>query len=102
MQFQIREENGILRCEGPLDIRSVDELRSRLLECCHRNHHLVLDLAAVESCDTAGLQLLYSARKQAAREGKQIEVHAISASIQNTASALGIPFEALGAGVSGV
>lgn len=89
-------------CEGNLDIRSVEELRSLLSEWFDRGHRLVLDLSAVESCDTAGLQLLYSARKQAARYSKQMEIHTCSAAVQNTALALGIPLEALGAGVFGV
>lgn len=102
MQFQICKENRILRCEGNLDIRSVEELRTLLSEWFDRNGQLTLDLSAVESCDTAGLQLLYSARKQIARYSKQMELHALSAAIEKTALALGIPLEALGMGVSGV
>jgi anti-anti-sigma factor len=102
MHFQTREENGVLRCEGYLDIRSVEELRSLLSECFGRNPQLMLDLSAVEGCDTAGVQLLYSACKQASQCGQELELHAVSAAIQNTALMLGIPLEALGAGVSGV
>lgn len=102
MQFQIHEENGILRCQGTLDIRSVEELRSLLTESFDRNRHLMLDLSAVDGCDTAGLQLVYSARKEATGNGKEMKILAASAAIENTALALGIPLEALGMGVSGV
>jgi anti-anti-sigma factor len=102
MHFQTREENGVLRCEGHLDIRSVEELRHLLSECFGRNPQWMLDLSAVEGCDTAGVQLLHSAWKQASQCGRKLELHALSAAIQNTALMLGIPLEALGAGVSSV
>jgi anti-anti-sigma factor len=102
MLFQIREEHGIVRCEGNLDIRSVEELRTLLSEWFVRNGQLTLDLSAVESCDTAGLQLLYSARQQIASHRKQMAIQAPSAVVEQTALALGIPLEALGLGVSDV
>lgn len=102
MPFQIHDDNGILRCAGDLDIRSVEELRQLLSEHLNGNFSVTLDLAAVTACDTAGLQLLYSARKQAVEHGKQFDISAASPVIQNTAVMLGISLEALSMGAAGV
>ncbi len=71
MAFTTEEKDGrtILKVEGALSIYEASALREALLACLENDAGLELDLGSVTECDTAGLQLLYAARKTA-RKGK--------------------------------
>jgi anti-anti-sigma factor len=95
MQLQIREDSGVLWCDGTLGIQSVEDLRTTLAEHLKQNPILRLDLSAVRECDASGLQLLYAASKQADIAGKRFEISGLSESIQNTSTILGLSLDEL-------
>jgi len=51
---------------------------------------IMLDLAGVEACDTAGLQLLISARRSAAASGKSFGVLNLAPSVEKCTKLLGV------------
>lgn len=63
---------AILRLEGELTIYTAAEIRLRLLETLAGSDRPLVDLSAVTEVDTAGLQLLILAKREAARSGKPL------------------------------
>lgn len=53
------------------------------------------DLAAVETCDLAGLQLLWAARASAQTHGHRFHIVSPSAAVQAAAAAFGLDLAAL-------
>jgi anti-anti-sigma factor len=90
MRFKAQEENGILHCEGSLDIRAVDELRTQILSYIEEHDGIRLDLSRVSACDTAGVQLLHAAGMQAAVNRKLFTIQDLSDAVRQTVSALGL------------
>lgn len=84
---------------GEWNIANAEELRKLLAESLIADSDaggdLVLDLAGVQACDTAALQLFYSLRRTAAERGLRWRVAALSNAITETASALGLPVQEL-------
>jgi anti-anti-sigma factor len=95
------ETDGALRFAGALDISTAGAMQEALAEALSRGSSLTVDLAGVESCDTAVMQLLYAARNAAARYQKPFRICAFSSEILKTAAVLGLPLEELsGEGVN--
>lgn len=63
---------AVLRLEGELTIYTAAESRARLLETLAGADCPTVDLSAVTEVDTAGLQLLILAKREAARLGKPL------------------------------
>ncbi len=61
-----------LHLEGELNIYTAAEVRLRLLDTLTRHGDPQLDLSAVTDVDTAGLQLLMLAQREAAHRGKRL------------------------------
>lgn len=59
-----------LRLEGELNIYTALEMKARLLEVLGRDAEPCLDLSGITEVDTAGLQLLILAHREAERQGK--------------------------------
>lgn len=78
---------------GELSIRNAAEWHQFLGESLGRGPELVLDLTQVETCDTAGLQLICSLRKTAALRGVRIRIAAMSPAIEATATAVGLAIQ---------
>ena len=86
-------EQSRVKITGELSIRNVAELHQRLGESLGRGPDLVLDFTQVESCDTAGLQLICSLRKTAVQRGLRFRVATMSPAIEATAAALGFALQ---------
>ncbi len=89
------DKPALIRVKGALTIYEVAELRDLLLEGLDQTQGLRLNLADVTECDTAGIQLLYSARMTAKDRGKRFEFTERSRSVQETAEVIGIDPQAL-------
>jgi len=76
MSFAREEKEGVatIKIEGSISIYEAAALREEFLFCINNYESLNLDLNGVTDCDIAGLQLIYSASKAAAKEGKKINV----------------------------
>ena len=68
-----------------------EETRRAILEHLLANRELVIDLSAVEACDTAGLQLLCSAAASAAQAGKPFRLDNIPGAVLERWNGLGLP-----------
>lgn len=71
---------GVLRFKGghELSVHTVAKLAPRLLDLARSRAELRVDLSEVERCDTAGLQLLLLARREAAQHGTRLRYAAPS------------------------
>ena len=85
------EESGAWRPTGALDIYNAETLRQSLAEHINAKATPCLDLAEVGICDTAGAQLLWSATKTAANEGKTIQFKQVPAVVRESCNRLGLP-----------
>jgi len=65
-------ENQRLAIEGELSIYTAGEWKKRLDDLIGQGGSLELDLGAVQELDTAGLQLLIMAKKEAAARSQQL------------------------------
>jgi anti-anti-sigma factor len=73
-----------------LDLYSVTDLRTPLLERLAGAGETIVDLSQVESCDCAGLQLLCAARKSARIAGKTLHIINLSSAIRTSMDSIGL------------
>lgn len=86
-----------LRLDAALDVEHVIERRDQLLaSIAAQPEPFTLDLSAVASCDTAGLQLLCAARRSIALSGREWRPAHSSEAFLRACSAVGIQPEQLG------
>jgi anti-anti-sigma factor len=90
-----RQGKGVLRVKGDLHISEAGELRSTLLDELGAVPALALDLSEVDGCDTASFQLLYSLRKSAERDGKELRISVPSATMHEASAILGISLDGM-------
>lgn len=83
MQIRV-EENGSTRAvliEGEMNIYSALELKESLVRALDNAGSVEADLSGVTEFDTAGLQLLLLAGREAAKNGANFSVRAASAPV---------------------
>ena len=68
--------------EGAVAIYSAQELKGQLLAAVRDNPELQLDLSQVTELDSSGLQLLYLAKREAARAGHSLRIVAHSDAVR--------------------
>lgn len=61
--------NAVMHIEGELSIYTAAEVKPQLYSALQQNAELELDLSAVSEMDSAGLQLLIAAKREAADRG---------------------------------
>jgi anti-sigma B factor antagonist len=90
-----RDGTGILKVTGPMTIYEAGDLRKAFLEGFEEPGGLILDLAAVVECDTAGIQLLCSARATAETENRPFRIEAASDAVRDALAAVGLSLSAI-------
>jgi anti-anti-sigma factor len=90
-----------VKIQGRLTIYEVVELRDQFLKHLLETDHLDLELAEVTDCDTAGIQLLYSAFKTAGDRGKRFLLKSVSQPVREAAERAGLSLELFCKGPSG-
>jgi ABC-type transporter Mla MlaB component len=85
------DPSGTFRLEGTLDIYSAECLLRTLADCLASSDTITLDLGGVETCDTAGIQLLLSARVSASEQNKSVQFRDVPESIATCCRRLGLP-----------
>jgi anti-anti-sigma factor len=95
LQITSAPNTNTLRLAGDLDIYNVETARQSLLDFMAGRPGVELDLSGVESCDTAGLQLLLAAHRSAATSGKTFSIQAPVAAIEQCGQSLGLGPESL-------
>ncbi len=80
MIFNREEKDGcaLLSIEGSMTVNDAATLRDEMIACFNDYEGLILDLHEVSDCDTAGIQLLCSAKLTAERTGKSFNVTSAS------------------------
>lgn len=69
------------------------ELKPALLDAVRTHDAPALDLAAVTEFDSAGLQLLMMARREAAALGKRLDICAASPAVRDVFALLGLELD---------
>lgn len=82
-----------LAVEGEMTIYRAAELKPALLEAVRTHDAPTLDLSAVTEFDSAGLQLLMVARREAAGLGKRVEICAASPAVRDVFALLGLELD---------
>lgn len=98
---EIAEENP-LTFGGEWSIGNAEELRKLLTGFLEPGPDVILDLSAVQACDTAAMQLICSLHRTGIDRGQHIRIAALSPAIVETAAALGLPIPELEGGCRGV
>jgi phospholipid transport system transporter-binding protein len=95
MQLLQNQCESALALTGSLDINSVDEVYKVLLKHLEQNDSISVDLSQIESCDTAGAQLLLALGKSTESSGKPFAVVAASEAFVRDCAGLGISMATL-------
>jgi anti-anti-sigma factor len=82
-----------LAVEGEMTICRAAELKPALLDAVRAHDAPALDLAGVTEFDSAGVQLLLMARREAARLGKPLALLGASPAVRDTFALLGLTAE---------
>ena len=92
MAFTMDEKDGrtILKLKGPMTIYEAVEIRDELLKQFESVASITLALDAVTECDTAGVQLLWAARKTGKDEGKDFCIEGLSSSVVDAIAQVGL------------
>ncbi len=92
MNFTREETDGrlLLKIKGELTVYESEIVRDELLICMSESDSLALDLDNVNECDTAGIQLLCSAKKTAEKSGKYFSLSTISEVVREAAIRIGL------------
>lgn len=79
LQARIRQEDGLVLCEGHWTVRHLDELPAQLAGLRWTAPSVCLDLAGVPLMDTGGAWLLHGLIKRLGNEDRHVEVRGLSA-----------------------
>jgi anti-sigma B factor antagonist len=92
MTFTQQDINGkdLIKIEGSLSIYEVSKFRDELITCLETMDEIALDLSGVTDCDTAGVQLLYAARKTTDQGGHPIRIEKASAPVVDALNGAGM------------
>lgn len=82
-----------LKFKGSVTIYEASTLKQELLNCLEKNESLVLNLHEIDRCDTAGIQVIYSAFKTAEQIKKRFSVEKISSAVVEAALNIGLDLE---------
>jgi len=84
MAFVREEKDGQvhLKIDGAMTVYEAESFRDELADCLMEYDGLILDLDDVKDCDTAGIQILYSAQKTAKDLGKSFLVAGFSNAVE--------------------
>jgi anti-anti-sigma factor len=91
MEFQVQHKKGRIRVTGEMTIYTAAALSQDLLAALtHHRRTKLLDLSEVTEIDTAGLQLLLAARRQAADGGRELLVVEPSRAVRSAIELCGL------------
>jgi anti-anti-sigma factor len=82
-----------LAVEGEMTIYRAAELHPALLDAVRTQDAPALDLSAVTEFDSAGVQLLLVARREAGRLGKRLVLQDASPAVRDAFALLGLAWE---------
>tara|TARA_B100001105_G_C22379954_1_gene439185 strand:+ start:1256 stop:1540 length:285 start_codon:yes stop_codon:yes gene_type:complete len=83
-----------LALDGELTIYRASELKPVMLDAVRRAAEPAFDLSDVSEIDTAGVQLLLLARREAASLDRRLQLRAPSAAVRDAFELLALPLDA--------
>ena len=85
MEIRVQENSGsaTVAIEGEMNIYRAVELKARLMKAIDEAEAVDIDLSGVSEFDSAGLQLLLLAWKEAGRNNKKLSFSATSAPVDS-------------------
>lgn len=72
-----------LALSGDLVISELEPVQARMIDALASYADITLDLAEVNSCDTAGLQFLYAAARQSQADGRALHIATPSPAVED-------------------
>ncbi|MEO5367589.1 MAG: STAS domain-containing protein [Magnetococcus sp. WYHC-3] len=96
--MEIQRQKGKLVLTGSLTIVDADMLREALMaELAAPGGDLTLDMTGVEDMDVATIQLVWAARLQARKSGRNLHIAQVNAAVSHRMGILGLdPQEVVG------
>ena len=82
--------NRLIKIEGSLSAYEVGALKDQMLNGLENDKGLTLDINGITTCDTLGIQLLYSAGKTARKLNKNFSISGESEVCWEAALAIGL------------
>lgn len=100
------DQGGAITCaalavEGEMTIYRAAELKPVLLDAVRADGAAALDLAAVTEFDSAGVQLVLMARREAAALGKALTIVAASPAVRDVFAMLGLAIDDVAGAMEG-
>ena len=83
----------IIKIDGAFTINEVAEIKNRFGEVFEKKKDVVLDLSEVNDCDTAGIQLIVSAKKKAVEMKTRFFIESVSERVQDAFRRIGMALE---------
>ncbi|RFU37596.1 anti-sigma factor antagonist [Actinomadura logoneensis] len=97
------DDRATISARGSIDLHSSDELRARLTELLDAGERaVVVDLAAVDFCDSSGLNVLVRAYKHARAQNASLTVTGAYGRVENVLRTTGLDRFLLGEAEEGV
>lgn len=93
MQIELNQEADVLRITGALTIQTIEEAHTRLCSCVEQACIETIDLAQVDACDAAGVQLLVGLGKSLACLNKPLRIRETSPVFREVAAMIGVSFD---------
>ena len=87
------KNNNTIKLNGTISIYEAADIHKRILQSFTENNTVSIDLSDVDTCDAAGMQLLFSAIKAGEEKGNQIIITQASEAFQETARLIGLQQE---------
>lgn len=88
--FSTSDDATFVNISGEATIYTASLLREQLLQAWDQSPELKLDLSRVREIDTAGLQILLAAQRQAAKSQKRLQATAVSQPVLELLHTLGL------------
>ena len=95
MQITKQMNNGQLTLilSGELTLFNLNVVRQELISALNDGNKVAIDLKDVNECDTAGIQLVISAKKTSIAENREVTIVNPHASVLSAAERIGVDFQ---------
>jgi len=98
-----KDTPGVIALAGRLEIKDVARVQTQLLQALgapHADGALAIDLSGLETVDTAGVQLLLAAKREAVRSGLRLDYRGESSELRGVLELLGLREAVLGSDIA--
>ena len=94
-KIESEKKQETIDINGAITICDILNIHKKLLRSIEDKDAVSINLQDVDSCDTSGIQLLFSVLKTGEKKGKKLNLINVSEPIQETAKQIGVYQEIL-------